>query len=848
MYRFFSSLGKIVKLIILLVPIVACGHNTGKRMDSEKTSYLHSMGMHDVVLKDALLDLSNAERQNDLYRQLFASSVIADIYTYYLVDFEKAKKYTNKAYMLNEDLFGANYDEIKAKLESDLVFLESVLGHRTQLETSYGYVQDPYLILDFTQGSERELQYRAIVRDIILQHNNHLPVSKSKINQTILNQVDDFISSTKIHPYDLFTKPTMLYIQTLRLYACGNFSSALKSLNMLENEVVQATKKAKKRLDQKKSEYNRTTLKRKDGAIASAWGLFVSGFVLSITWPALFLGQDDPWQALGYMYEFFDDTQTAIKEKARLKTFLVTSDYAKGFNLILDKKQQFYLFSIGAKLYNYAGNVKLELSYLERAINLSESCRSTVAAVGERIAYQAQNESLYFRIVDLLYEMDDYRRSLEYAERYRARTFVDLLDGTAEIVLADSNENQWLNRYIRFQAEKDILRSSNRYTQGHENYIKSRSAELSRSIKVVNDNRIFELKSLAAAEIKPINEIARMMPENALSLIYYITQSYLYCFTLTKNGYVDAVRTEIDYPKLKLNVETVFSNMTNSSKPGKNINDAASTAGKLLNQDFNRLSKILLRSLKTRQRVELLIIIPHRCLNYIPFSALQWQSKYLIETFAICICPSLNSYFTLASRDKKRKPRNLVAFGNPTGDLIWAEKEAEMIAKGILKKRVYKVHDATKAAFQKEAPNFDCIHFAGHAIFDGDHPFQSGLLFGFGNDLNQRMSAEDFYRMELNADLLTLSACSTGRSQILKGDELTGLLQSVFFAGSNSVLATLWDVDDQSTMELMVSFYSYYGKYDKADSLRRATLHLLTTPDYRHPYYWAGFQLYGFPF
>ena len=105
------------------------------------------------------------------------------------------------------------------------------------------------------------------------------------------------------------------------------------------------------------------------------------------------------------------------------------------------------------------------------------------------------------------------------------------------------------------------------------------------------------------------------------------------------------------------------------------------------------------------------------------------------------------------------------------------------------------------------------------------------------------LSVDKIYSLDLDADLVTLSACETGLSLIANGDDMVGLTRGFLYAGSSSVVASLWKVDDRATAELMKSFYTELLNSDKVEALRKAQLE--TKKKYPHPYYWASFQLTG---
>jgi len=97
--------------------------------------------------------------------------------------------------------------------------------------------------------------------------------------------------------------------------------------------------------------------------------------------------------------------------------------------------------------------------------------------------------------------------------------------------------------------------------------------------------------------------------------------------------------------------------------------------------------------------------------------------------------------------------------------------------------------------------------------------------------------------MDLNASLVILSACETGLGHLTNGDEMVGLSRAFIYAGTPSVISSLWMVEDESTSFLMERFYTHLQKKNKAKSLRMAQLE--TKEKYEHPLYWAPFVLVG---
>ena len=142
------------------------------------------------------------------------------------------------------------------------------------------------------------------------------------------------------------------------------------------------------------------------------------------------------------------------------------------------------------------------------------------------------------------------------------------------------------------------------------------------------------------------------------------------------------------------------------------------------------------------------------------------------------------------------------------------------------------------------------LHIATHGFINEDQPDLSGLLFfpdttGYEDHI---LYSGEVYNLNLNADLVVLSACETGLGKVASGEGLLGLSRAFFYAGANNLIVSLWKVQDQATADLMVSFYQEHlsGKSKNFSTpLRQAKLNLIRSEDFSHPYYWSAFALIG---
>src|SRR5437762_5845507 len=140
--------------------------------------------------------------------------------------------------------------------------------------------------------------------------------------------------------------------------------------------------------------------------------------------------------------------------------------------------------------------------------------------------------------------------------------------------------------------------------------------------------------------------------------------------------------------------------------------------------------------------------------------------------------------------------------------------------------------DASRStASSPELSQYGIVHFATHGLLNATHPRLSGLLFSLvdrkGIDQNGFLPVNEIFSLNLPADLVVLSGCRTGLGKEIKGEGLEGLTRGFFYAGAARVAVSLWDVDDNSTADLMADFYkAMLGKrhLNPAAALREAQI------------------------
>jgi len=206
-----------------------------------------------------------------------------------------------------------------------------------------------------------------------------------------------------------------------------------------------------------------------------------------------------------------------------------------------------------------------------------------------------------------------------------------------------------------------------------------------------------------------------------------------------------------------------------------------------------------------------------------------------VQRWEISLAPSRTIW--MRCQEREAKGSDLVMGYDADGALPFVNEEVRWVA-GALGTTPVLGPEATGSRLA-DGSTHRIVHLGVHGEFRSDNPHFSTLLLADGP-----LTAADATRLDLRAELVVLSGCETGLSRITRGEELMGMITAFLEAGSASVLASRWRVDDRVTAQLMQRFYaSLLAGGSKAASLRDAQVSLAETD--MHPLYWAAFGLVG---
>ena len=251
---------------------------------------------------------------------------------------------------------------------------------------------------------------------------------------------------------------------------------------------------------------------------------------------------------------------------------------------------------------------------------------------------------------------------------------------------------------------------------------------------------------------------------------------------------------------------------------------------------LKRLHSLLIEPLLLHQYdVHKLLIVPYGLLHYLPFHILYDGSEYLIQRYEMVILPAAG----LATRSTlKRNPGAVILANSWEGRLPHTLAEAQMVQR-LFGGALYTGEAGNRTVLQ--ATPTQILHIATHGEHRLDQPDLSFLQLADGP-----LYADDTLQQDMSYELVTLSACETGRANVAASDELIGLGRGFLYAGAGALLVSLWQVADTSTLYFMERMYkALRDGASKAAATREAQQFMLAEEPWRHPAFWGAFQLIG---
>lgn len=533
------------------------------------------------------------------------------------------------------------------------------------------------------------------------------------------------------------------------------------------------------------------------------------------------------------------------------------------------------LFGTGVYSEQKGDLVSAEKNYKE-AVDVFESIREDVAGGEEaQQLFSDTNVKIYERLVSLLLRLGKKEEALEYIERSRSKTLRDTFLKSG-ITSADEKTRGLLSRYdelsrketsINYELEKEKSKPSPN-SEKIDNLVKTLAKTRNEFNQVASHLKTEYSGAYNLLGIQPGTfldfEKKNKLPSNAVFVEYFTTDKETYIFLISEK---DIIVKSVSVTKEQLNeLVVLFRDLINKNKsvPTNYWRDDGSDKYrsdiKPLKDMSTRLYHYLIEPIESEiMGAEIVAIIPFGSLHYLPFHVLGKETtdgrfEFLVEkkTLVYLVSTSTNYLDLILSNGRRKGIGTIVAFGNPDlGEpelaLPYSEEEVLTIKKTFPNATVFLKKTATKDNFKNSWGENEIIHLAAHGLIQEEPSILLAPL-GAGS-----LTLRDITEMPptRNTHLMVLSVCKGAidyNERSPTGAELNSMAMAFTSAGVPSVIATLWEVNDRATSDLMGSFYKNLmieGKFDY-EALRKAQINMLKRSDkYGQPFYWAPFILVG---
>ncbi len=537
---------------------------------------------------------------------------------------------------------------------------------------------------------------------------------------------------------------------------------------------------------------------------------------------------------------------------------------------------RFEAFGLAGEMALARGDAKAASGYLQDAVSLVEEIRQT-ATVEERLSFLAAQADCYRWLIEAYLDSGDVWSALAASESLKARELRETLEPAGA---AKETFEQTLTRLRTLPAALDSTSAILSYA----------NVDWSKTEPVAF---VITAKGLKAVRL-PLRELPKLLATLPQAEVLAAqkrevdAQRYDLGDEIELAGVVAFFRECIDCPPNQINARV------------KPLFATAQVLGTLL------FSPVLKELSPEQSR---LLVSPNGLLAYLPFDMLMTESgRALVEDYAVTLTPSLLVSQSLAARpagtyahpliafggavynpedydqamadvpkmkqefDKLTSARKAIfagsrspyagRFGGPANNLAGTKAEVLLINETVPGSAVILGRDVSESNVRKLAASGELktsrvIHFAVHGMAMPTMPALSGILLSHEGVLSDQTPSErdgflqitEIEKLPIRAELVTLSACQTGLGAIIAGEGVVGMTRALFAAGADNVVASLWPVNDASSVYFMRRFYQLHLidglPMDVAIAHVKREFIAGKAGEFRHPQYWAPFNLYG---
>jgi CHAT domain-containing protein/uncharacterized protein HemY len=580
---------------------------------------------------------------------------------------------------------------------------------------------------------------------------------------------------------------------------------------------------------------------------------------------------------LGRIYSQQGDHNEAVKHYKKSHAYSEYLTPTKELSSLMDL----------AREYNKL-NSDSSLVYGEKAIDIIEEQRTNAGAISElKSGFFGRYSAFYTKLASwtLKYNSNP-SRAYKLVEQAKARSLSE------ELAKASQNIEEQLPEEMRLTRNEKRDRINSLYTELESTIDDQQRIQIQRKIRDAEmdyaafENQLYNelpgLKTLESPESITLEHAQRIMDPQTAALEYAVAGNKLIMFLISQND----VHVE---QYLLANDQQLVEEITTWVTDFKDaILSNASRAA--LRSESAKLYEVLIKPFEEELNdFENLIIVPDGALAYLPFEAISQGDQYLIENFNIKYEPSLTSLTLLQNPEPVTRKDLLAVAGSQISEensrsirsanlsaLPSTVIEVDSIATHFRQVSTLKEDGVSEEAFKNllRQNRYQYIHMATHGVIDEEHPNRSGLALSAEGEItvsskeDGMLRTSEIFGLNIDSDMVVLSACNTGLGKVVGGEGILGMQRSFFYAGTSTVVVSLWNVYDRSTASFMNEFYKAllnteseeswmdsmlrwigwdesipFGQ--KASAMRQAKLQMIKHPLFNHPIYWAPFIVVG---
>ena len=482
------------------------------------------------------------------------------------------------------------------------------------------------------------------------------------------------------------------------------------------------------------------------------------------------------------------------------------------------------------------GRITGEQEYFISAVELVERSRIELAAPELRTSFFAEKLTPYNELVKICLSRKEYKEALQWHERSRSRSMVDVaeIDHGKDVDERTRRIREELNWFQRRHTATGSANESERSTTIE---LRKNIERLEREYaEILRRNHAKNRSGILSGIDLNIDEFRERLGD-ATAVEFITLDGKISVFVISKHDF-SAVRDYLDEGELNAAIDQYLFQVNTGRFFGRLSPSDQISALERLKIRSKKLFEMIFKPIEHLIGSERIVVLASGKMHTLPFHSLFDGQKYLCERAVVSYSPSLsllNEKLGTLPCDRKTA---LIA-GVADSVIPLANVEIAEVSRYFERAVCLSGSEATISSIRDSLPGNRVFHLSCHGQFRPDNPSFSSLgLF------NEKMTANDVRTLPLERCIVVLSSCEGAINEVVRGEELIGLTGAFFAAGASTLIHSLWRINDEAALELMVEFYKGFAAgSDPAKALNRAQLRMIERGE--DPYLWAPFIVTG---